>query len=168
MNLRRRWWSYKFEPRVERVLKIALVVYFLCAMLLNFAVPRPGGPWRGPKLLAPIGREKWEIGATKVIVWEAYRKTMFGGWKSDGGKRAVPVVIRLSRDGGENWEDIADLSQLDAPVRALAWKVSGPASTECRMRIDDVRGGGAFASKTFQIAAPGAGGAASRTPRPGR
>ena len=70
---------------------------------------------------SPNGAETWVAGSPENITWT-----------STG---VASVRIELSRDDGLSWEDI--VASTDAAAGSYAWTVTGPASTECLVRVRD-------------------------------
>ncbi len=73
---------------------------------------------------APADGVAWNVGVplVHVITWRT-------------GPPVVNVWIELSRDDGSSWEDI--VASTDATTGAYFWTGTGPASTDCLVRISD-------------------------------
>lgn len=120
------------------IVKIAgVLTSFLILVIVAF--PKIQDPPRRIRLVSPAGGQKWQIGSTQAIQWDA-------------GKRPPPVVVRLSRDGGETWEELADLSKMR--MKVCPWKVSGPASADCIVRVTDLSTASLDTSGVFEIVEP--------------
>src|SRR5207249_5199386 len=74
-------------------------------------------------VLTPNGRETWPIGTNQQITWTA----------SVSGK----LTIYVSRDGGATWQSL--FSNVANNGRKT-WKVTGPATTQARIRVCDLSG----------------------------
>lgn len=103
-------------------------------------------------LLCPVGGEQWHVGTTKHILLT----------------KPSLAVLQISRDNGATWAELVDLSI--HPVRVYPWRVTGPPSSECTIRVVNVAIGSHHASRAFEILAqPTAGrkggAAAIHTPR---
>jgi hypothetical protein len=70
-------------------------------------------------VVSPNGSENWAIGTTQTITWSSVGVT---------GK----VRIQLSRNGGTTWTTIISSTPNDG---SQAWKVTGPAKTEARIKV---------------------------------
>jgi len=90
-------------------------------------------------VVSPNGGDNWEIGTTQNITWT-----------SDG--LSGKVKIELSRDGGTTWRTI--ISSLNDGNQA--WKATGPAITQARIRVVSVADGAVFdvSDANFTIARP--------------
>jgi hypothetical protein len=87
---------------------------------------------------SPVGGETWQIDSVHDITWN-YVKT------------SGAVNIYISRDNGAAWEEIEKWTQNDGRT---TWKVTGPASAQCLIRIRDNAGPAAGVSlSTFNITA---------------
>ena len=71
------------------------------------------------RFLVPNGSESWVIGTTRSIKWQA--------------TESAEIKIEVSRDNGSSWEEI-EASTVSENSR-YEWEISGPASTECRIRV---------------------------------
>jgi len=71
---------------------------------------------------SPNGGEFWPIGITQTITWTS-------SWL-DGN-----VKIQLSRDGGTSWKTLSRSTPNDG---TYDWKVTGPATTQARIRVSNV------------------------------
>ena len=90
-----------------------------------YAGSNDGGVWKYTPssfftLLSPNGGESWPISSTQTITWTS---TNLEG----------NVALLLSLDGGSTWT--STIGTATATTGVFAWKVSGPASASCRLRI---------------------------------
>jgi hypothetical protein len=94
-------------------------------------------------VMSPDGGENWIIGTTQVIIWT-----------SDG--VTGPVSIDLSRDGGSTWRTIIATHSNASNDRTQAWRVTGPATTEAKIRVVSVIYGDIFdvSASNFTISPP--------------
>jgi hypothetical protein len=79
-------------------------------------------------LTAPNGGEVWPIGSTQTIRW------------SSSGITGV-VTIELSRNGGTTWTPLVANTANDG---SQSWVVTGPATTQARIRVKSVLDAGAI------------------------
>ena len=95
-------------------------------------------------VVSPNGNEKWGITSTRSIRWSQLGVSN--------------VKIELGREVGqpaEAWETITDT--VAAADGSYAWTVTGPADTQCRMRVSDAAAGGTLSDESnadFEIAVP--------------
>ncbi len=143
----------KKTTRLGWAIRIALVIFILL-QIVSLLAPPARRPWIGPRLLAPVGGEQWEIGETKTIAWEIVIIPHHTGIfrRTRRGKKPHSVVIDLSRDGGESWKNLADLSH--ERTFAYSWKVTGPASADCVLNITSADSGLRYGSDRFEIVGP--------------
>jgi len=73
-------------------------------------------------LVKPNGGESWKTKSNQTIQWTS---TQVSG----------PVKIELSRNGGTSWVTLFASTPNDG---AQSWKVTGPATTQARVRISSV------------------------------
>ena len=78
-------------------------------------------------VIAPNGGETWPLGSAQTI-----------RWTSTGLAATSPVRIGLSRNGGATWSTLASSTPNDG---THAWTVSGPATTQARIRITSIASG---------------------------
>ena len=90
-----------------------------------------------PTVTSPNGGETWPVGSAHVITWTAGSGT--------------GAAIAISRDGGSSWNDI--VSGL-ANSGSYSWTVSGPATTQTRIKVTTSVGSDT-SNAVFTIAAPG-------------
>ncbi|GEM_PF-4999283 len=76
-------------------------------------------------VLSPRGGEAWTIGETRDVTWSSSGVT--------------EVQIELSRDGGTSWETLA--AAVPAGTATFTYPVTGPASSECLIRLSDAADG---------------------------
>jgi len=78
------------------------------------------------QLVAPLGGEEFEVGKRVLLSWDSQ------GYAKDGSRR---VKLEFSRDGGQTYEDIFASTTNDGQE---AWTVTGPATTQGRIRVTTV------------------------------
>jgi hypothetical protein len=71
-------------------------------------------------VVEPNGGENWVVGSTRNILWTREHDL------------AIYAKIELSRDGGGTWETLSAGALNGSP---FGWKVTAPASTQCRIRV---------------------------------
>jgi hypothetical protein len=79
----------------------------------NFTIVEPS-----ITVTSPGGGESWKIGSTQTITWDS--------------TSVLLVKIELSRDSGATWTTIAASI---ANHGSKSWKVTGPATTNARIRV---------------------------------
>jgi hypothetical protein len=84
---------------------------------------------------APQAGEDWPIGSTRHIQWTSSGTSGF-------------VMIEISRDGGATWSSIESSTADDGDY---VWTVTGPASSNCVIRVSDTDGSPSGTSGTFTI-----------------
>ncbi|HOU91377.1 MAG TPA: MYXO-CTERM sorting domain-containing protein [Polyangiaceae bacterium] len=91
-------------------------------------------------VLSPRGGETWPIGETRDVTWSSSGVT--------------DVQVELSRDGGATWDTLA--AAVPAEAATYAYPVTGPASSECLVRLSDADDGEPEGSspRVFSIVAP--------------
>ena len=80
----------------------------------------------GLEVTSPNGGETWDIGWPQTVTW------------ASGG--VANVRIELSRDGGTNWAEI--VASTNATTGSYTSDATGPASTNCLVRVSDTGAGG--------------------------
>jgi len=74
------------------------------------------------KVTSPNGGERWEMTTNQTITWTS------SGLTGTSGR----VSIQLSRDGGETWKTL----MVSTPNNGIqAWKVTGPATNQARIKV---------------------------------
>jgi hypothetical protein len=68
---------------------------------------------------SPNGSEQWSVGSTQTITWAS------SGVTGD-------VHVAISRDGGSSWADVITDTANDG---SESWMVTGPTTTQARMRV---------------------------------
>ncbi len=84
---------------------------------------------------SPAAGSQWAIGSTEQITWSS--------WGTSG-----TVAIEISRDGGSTWSTIVGTFP---DIGTHAWNVTGPASTNCAIRISDTDGDPTGQSGIFTV-----------------
>ena len=99
-----------------------------------FTIGTPGTP---PTVSSPNGGESWPMSSAHTITWMAGTGT--------------GATIAISRDGGSSWSDIvSDLANSGSYI----WTVSGPATTQAKIRVTTFDGSDT-SDAVFTIAATG-------------
>ena len=120
----------------------ALVGALVTALVfvVHLKTPRVmSGGVRSTILAAPVGGETWVVGATVHIILD----------HPGSPPNPRPALVQLSRDGGTTWEELVDLTTVRLTV--YPWRVSGPPSDSCVMRVIDLSIGMRHASQRFTI-----------------
>jgi photosystem II stability/assembly factor-like uncharacterized protein len=78
-----------------------------------------------PRITAPNGGESWEVGTSRQITWEP------------AGLGHGVAKIELSRDGGANWATLDSSADNDG---VYDWEVTGPATTQAKVRVTTLGG----------------------------
>lgn len=91
-------------------------------------------------VLSPRGGEAWPVGETRDVTWSSSGVT--------------EVRVELSRDAGATWDTLA--ASVSAEAATYAYPVTGPASSECLIRLSDADDGEPEGSSpgVFSIVAP--------------
>ncbi len=76
-------------------------------------------------VLSPRGGEAWPVGETRDVTWSSSGVT--------------EVRAELSRDAGATWDTLA--ASVSAEAATYAYPVTGPASSECLIRLSDADDG---------------------------
>jgi hypothetical protein len=85
----------------------------------SFSVRTTVTPSPSVTVVSPNGGENWIIGTTQNIIWTSNGVT-------------GQIRVDLSRDGGSTWRTIIPSTANDG---SLARRVTGPATTEARVRV---------------------------------
>ena len=114
--------------------------------------PAPPTPFCPVQVVTPNGGEYWTPGSTAPIRFEIYSPC-------DGG---VSYNVQLSRNNGQSWTPIASVSPSPGnwdDLQSVDWPVTGPTSSQCRIKVVATDGSVQDASDaTFSIANPSGGG----------
>lgn len=86
-------------------------------------IPATLSVWSGITVTAPNTPVNWRITTTQNITYSHNRGT------------GHPMTIDVSRDGGQTWSYVTNINASAATTGTFAWKVTGPASAQARIRV---------------------------------
>ncbi len=114
----------------------------------TFVAYYTGGPYSAD-LFMPDGGEEWPIGDEQPIMW-----SFFGSETSVGVDSSTLIDVYLDRHGGAGGYQELLFNDLPRKIYPnISWTVTGPASTQCRMKIvaQDCAGNNASDSSTYDF-----------------